>query len=54
MDYTTYDQVALHLLHTIVCDIDFSIDMEDGSQIGQRTVISKISVPLSVSQNLKT
>ena len=31
MGYTTYDQVALHLLHTIVCDIDFSIDMEDGS-----------------------
>ena len=43
MDYTAYDQVELHLPHTMVCQIDFSSDMEDGSQIRQRTVISKIA-----------
>ena len=42
MGCTAYDQVELHLRHTMVYRIDFSSDMEDGSQIGQRTVISKI------------
>ena len=42
MGYTAYDRVDLPLPHTMVYRIDFSSDMEDGSQIGQRTVISKI------------
>ena len=40
MGYTAYDQAELHLPHTMVCQIDFSSGMEDGSQIRQRTVIA--------------
>ena len=38
----TYDQVEHHSLHSMVCQIDFSSDTEDGSQIEQRTGTSKI------------
>ena len=40
--YTAYDQVEPFLPHTVVCQIDFQSDAEDGSQIEQRTGISKI------------
>ena len=41
-DYTACDQVEPHLRHTVVCQIDFQSDTEDGSQIRQRMGISKI------------
>ena len=42
MGCTAYDRVEPHMPHTVVWQIDFQSDAEDGSQIGQRMGISKI------------
>ena len=34
MGYTAYDQVEPHLPYTMMCQIDFQSDTENGSQIG--------------------